>query len=923
MLTGINVEDDVDFDSRPPSRGFDSRPPSRGDLLPGSRPLSGIIKPSSLHTDLSGLGDSLVGDKKKRLKSAGRVTFPEAHRALQEKTAESETTGGNKTALALGMANGSEEAGMTLPHVNMDTLNVPSTEASRRLGALFLGSRAFRIDDFIRAKDAGLGVVAMYNAAAMDSRHSSKQGTPSSSQAGSRLGTPSSGRSANGQVSRPGSSTNALRGSAHSKRDAASDAYRTAKILQNEKLQREKAMREEQQRLLYETKFKIKHDAGSTIKAWCRSHLWRACITRKDLQEDDPDLFLFLHKRFSMLIALRIHCFLVRRKYASDPYMNDAFKNYFHGCPRSTLLANWECNVAVLKIAQRQFFDAHVALKHALEDLQRHGMMTDMNTLDLPTFHFVGGKEEADGSRENPFCAFPGCSRRPVKVCEWDNTSKICDLHQYPSYWDRDSNSTSFHDKHPMSIAYPNRREMMWMNVLMTLHPRLGAGYEKKKHPDDENGVFLKCHFAELVLPKTVQGADKYGGNTLHLVEKVLIQAWTITIPDDCNTLQKALDMAKDDFTVFFRTGYYAWKTPVEVRKRIKVTGESGVILHGPWAMDENVGGGEFEGVTCVTACGQGLHLRGGRWIFRRCTLRGYGEGATVLSCGGSTELFVEKTRVCGLQVDTGLWRPFVGIVAGGDSHVTVVGSSLQDASGYGILVSNRAYCKIDKSEIVHNYKAGVMLQQDADVLIVNSVIRDNTACFEAKGTNMPLPVQKVDPDPEKMPEQENDCLQIYGNRMHGILWATRQKPKLLLGRCQYKNSAYKGDILKDNFINFQDNTAPSQPLSGTGHEAFVMAWPDNSALRVTDGSFLMENYMFLRTKYNIDRPDGKTPYVLEANPSWAETAAERKEYGGVLHRPGTSGSIHSHGGVSSGILSRPGTAKTLRQKQNVMFLAD
>ena len=94
MLTGINVEDDVDFDSRPPSRGFDSRPPSRGDLLPGSRPLSGIIKPSSLHTGLSGLGDSLVGDKKKRLKSAGRVTFPEAHRALQEKTAESETTGG-------------------------------------------------------------------------------------------------------------------------------------------------------------------------------------------------------------------------------------------------------------------------------------------------------------------------------------------------------------------------------------------------------------------------------------------------------------------------------------------------------------------------------------------------------------------------------------------------------------------------------------------------------------------------------------------------------------------------------------------------------------------------------------------------------------------------------------------------------------
>jgi hypothetical protein len=34
----------------------------------------------------------------------------------------------------------------------------------------------------------------------------------------------------------------------------------------------------------------------------------------------------------------------------------------------------------------------------------------------------------------------------------------------------------------------------------------------------------------------------------------------------------------------------------------------------------------------------------------------------------------------------------------------------------------------------------------------------------------------------------------------------TQQKPKLLLGKCQYKNSAYKGDILKDNDVDIQDN---------------------------------------------------------------------------------------------------------------------
>ena len=121
--------------------------------------------------------------------------------------------------------------------------------------------------------------------------------------------------------------------------------------------------------------------------------------------------------------------------------------------------------------------------------------------------------------------------------------------------------------------------------------------------------------------------ADKYLGNPLHFIESILKQAWTITVPDDCSTLQEALDMAKDDSEIHFRSGYYSWMTPVEVRKRIHVTGEPGAILHGPWATDERVGGGTFENVTCITACGQGIHLRGGKWHFLRCTLRGYGEG--------------------------------------------------------------------------------------------------------------------------------------------------------------------------------------------------------------------------------------------------------------------------------------------------------
>ena len=53
-------------------------------------------------------------------------------------------------------------------------------------------------------------------------------------------------------------------------------------------------------------------------------------------------------------------------------------------------VANWECNVAAVRIDQRRFWDAHQCLKRALEDLHRNGMMRDMDILDLPTFHFSG-----------------------------------------------------------------------------------------------------------------------------------------------------------------------------------------------------------------------------------------------------------------------------------------------------------------------------------------------------------------------------------------------------------------------------------------------------------------------------------------------------------------------------------------------------
>ena len=64
-----------------------------------------------------------------------------------------------------------------LPSVRKDDLE-PDSSGMRRMGALFLGRQAFRIEDFIRAKDAKLGVVPEYNATKPDSRSGSYRSTP-------------------------------------------------------------------------------------------------------------------------------------------------------------------------------------------------------------------------------------------------------------------------------------------------------------------------------------------------------------------------------------------------------------------------------------------------------------------------------------------------------------------------------------------------------------------------------------------------------------------------------------------------------------------------------------------------------------------------------------------------------------------------
>ena len=333
--------------------GIDSRPPSRGDVRPGSsRPLSGIIKMDNFNSStLDRAGDLLppLVDKKKRLKSASRVNFTETHVQTFSEQDTSSTLHGD---LSLGQletpakSHAGTAGGVRLPAVERDALHRehddPASGPSRRLGALFLGKHAFKVSDYIRASDAKEGVDSMYQPIRPDSRSGSYRSTPASSLAGSRSGTPASSRPTSGLGSRagssPGGSSRASSAGRRQRRGGGQrdEKYLKAKLQQQEKLAREAALREEQQKVLYETKLKLKTDSSKCIQAWCRSCLWRLCIT-EDFS-DDPELYKFLNRRFSMLIALRIHCYFVRKKYEYDPYQSPMFLRYFSGCPRATLV---------------------------------------------------------------------------------------------------------------------------------------------------------------------------------------------------------------------------------------------------------------------------------------------------------------------------------------------------------------------------------------------------------------------------------------------------------------------------------------------------------------------------------------------------------------------------------------------------------
>ena len=412
-------------------------------------------------------------------------------------------------------------------------------------------------------------------------------------------------------------------GSGRHKTPEAASAFLQAKQRQAQRQAKEAARRKEQQELLLEQKRAEMQKHLFVLQARVRQRVYCEQVAF----DDEPELFCFLNKQAVERIVAAGRSAVYRQRYVRKPYMSPELTMFFPTATNTTLGANWLCHRAQHYLDGKDFFEAHVMLKNALADLLERGAVpADTAEDSLITAAILSGGPKTRPT--NPFCTVPGCSRRPVKVCDYDKESKICDVHQFPALLDRERGLV-YSERHPMNVATCNRRDFFWLTLLCSVPcpprpPRLCASAMVSWVADLSD--FAQTHprlgqrapIGELVLPKTgVHGADiKYGGNVMHLLESILTEAWAVTVPDDCSTVPEAVAQAKDGMVVRVRRGYHAWDAPIEVRTRLRVEGEPGSVLHGMWIMDEGSGGGEFDSLEMVGAGGRCVVLRGGKWLF-------------------------------------------------------------------------------------------------------------------------------------------------------------------------------------------------------------------------------------------------------------------------------------------------------------------
>lgn len=143
-------------------------------------------------------------------------------------------------------------------------------------------------------------------------------------------------------------------------------------------------------------------------------------------------LTIFLNKYSCTWVMYKIYARHIRKLYEARPPITENVQFFFPDVDNSTLEANWECQKARIYMDDSDTFLANEAVGWALLSLHKAGMCEGITKADMfRKFFSKGGDIRKEQALANPFCATPGCSRRPFKMCEWDQVIKICDEHAH------------------------------------------------------------------------------------------------------------------------------------------------------------------------------------------------------------------------------------------------------------------------------------------------------------------------------------------------------------------------------------------------------------------------------------------------------------------------------------------------------------
>ncbi|MDO5580489.1 MAG: right-handed parallel beta-helix repeat-containing protein [Planctomycetia bacterium] len=210
-----------------------------------------------------------------------------------------------------------------------------------------------------------------------------------------------------------------------------------------------------------------------------------------------------------------------------------------------------------------------------------------------------------------------------------------------------------------------------------------------------------------------------------------------IVVPDDCSSLNLALQRINESGTIFIKPGYYSLSQNLHINRDVKIIGGSPEIYTDVILSWEEQGNVIFKapnafitGVSFrITQKDQGLSFLAGKSVLEHCEIVST-EGAGIVVRGGNTTPVLKDCKIynCGkegIRIED-FSKPILEKCIISNNHI-------------GISVSSRANPQINDSEIRESMDTGIIFSDSAKGSLKNSLITKNGLGVQISSFSSPL----------------------------------------------------------------------------------------------------------------------------------------------------------------------------------------